>query len=135
MLHGPAQVRLEARRIDVVRTSQQALAYAMACPGVKPQDCPAWRSRTDRPGRAGGSTRHAMTLPRGLITIRDDGPGCGGEVWLLHFLQNKTVKSVEEIRGHSKDILDLQRRWVQGAVCGLLAFNVGSRALLVIWVH
>ena len=53
------------------------------------------------PSRAGGSTRQAMTRPRGLITARDDGPGCGGEVWLLHFVQNQTCTFVEEIRGHS----------------------------------
>jgi hypothetical protein len=98
--------------MDVGRTSPQALAYAMAGPGVKPQDGPAWRSRTDRPGRAGGSTRQAMTLPRGLITTRDDGPGCGGEVWLLHFVQNNIFTSVEEIRGYTNPgIADL---------CGLL---------------
>jgi hypothetical protein len=87
--------------MDVGWTAPQALAYAMACPCVKPQDGPAWRSRTDRSDRAGGSTRHVMTLPRGLITTRDDDPGGGGEVGLLHVLQNKPVTSVETIRGHS----------------------------------
>jgi hypothetical protein len=80
--------------MDAGQTSPQALAYAMTCPCVKPQDGPAWRARRDHPGRAGGSTRHAMTLPRGLITTRDDGPGGGGEVRLLHVLQNKPFKSV-----------------------------------------
>ena len=30
-----------------------------------------------------------------------------------------------------KDILDLQRMWVQRAVCRLLVFNVGSLAVIV----
>jgi hypothetical protein len=72
-----------------------------------------------------------MTLPCGLITTRDDDPGGGGEVWFLHFLQNNTFESMEEIRGHSKAVIgEDYHGWGIGGINGEARLPLGACVLL-----